>query len=250
MGTTSYARFLKSMSKKKSSASSSSSAFAAKDYYHASQASFEFHTSYHTSNMIQPTWVGHSWDTIQHTSKVHEDSGQGEWDHFVYSQQSRQVESVTAMMASNTINSSPYFEGASKSVLSTPQFFQQPTQDAADEDDDDNDQGGRPRRLIVEVTQIRCFLQHENNLAFAFNSLEFSVVISFNYYAPLLVVFSMKTMKPGVSSLNPYAASYIPLAKRVANDNVVDARFYPSLGRDRPHSSPMDNIYMHKKIAV
>ncbi|XVF34448.1 hypothetical protein REPUB_Repub18cG0059700 [Reevesia pubescens] len=27
-------------------------------------------------------------------------------------------------------------------------------------------------------------------------------------------------MKPGVSSLNPYAASYIPLAKRGANDNV------------------------------
>ncbi|XWS27155.1 hypothetical protein CRYUN_Cryun26dG0091200 [Craigia yunnanensis] len=28
-------------------------------------------------------------------------------------------------------------------------------------------------------------------------------------------------MKPGVSSLNPYAASYIPLAKREANDNVT-----------------------------
>ncbi|XVF47936.1 hypothetical protein PTKIN_Ptkin03bG0149600 [Pterospermum kingtungense] len=28
-------------------------------------------------------------------------------------------------------------------------------------------------------------------------------------------------MKPGVSSLNPYAASYIPLAKRGANDNAI-----------------------------
>ncbi|XVF88204.1 hypothetical protein PTKIN_Ptkin19aG0031300 [Pterospermum kingtungense] len=28
-------------------------------------------------------------------------------------------------------------------------------------------------------------------------------------------------MKPGVSSLNPYAASYIPLAKRETNDNVT-----------------------------
>ncbi|OMO80483.1 Ubiquitin system component Cue [Corchorus olitorius] len=28
-------------------------------------------------------------------------------------------------------------------------------------------------------------------------------------------------MKPGVSSLNPYAASYIPLAKREANDNLT-----------------------------
>ncbi|KAK6248264.1 hypothetical protein QUC31_019829 [Theobroma cacao] len=28
-------------------------------------------------------------------------------------------------------------------------------------------------------------------------------------------------MKPGVSSLNPYAASYIPLAKREGNDNVA-----------------------------
>ncbi|XWS17020.1 hypothetical protein CRYUN_Cryun33cG0031800 [Craigia yunnanensis] len=28
-------------------------------------------------------------------------------------------------------------------------------------------------------------------------------------------------MRPGVSSLNPYAASYIPLAKREANDNVT-----------------------------
>nr|KJB64550.1 hypothetical protein B456_010G053700 [Gossypium raimondii]KJB64551.1 hypothetical protein B456_010G053700 [Gossypium raimondii] len=31
----------------------------------------------------------------------------------------------------------------------------------------------------------------------------------------------MKAMKPGVSSLNPYAASYIPLAKREASDNVT-----------------------------
>ncbi|KAK8695257.1 hypothetical protein V6N13_000424 [Hibiscus sabdariffa] len=43
--------------------------------------------------------------------------------------------------------------------------------------------------------------------------------------APNIQLFSMKTMKHGVSSLNPYAASYIPLAKREANEN---AWFEPS----------------------
>ncbi|KAE8705913.1 dnaJ-like protein subfamily B member 4-like [Hibiscus syriacus] len=54
----------------------------------------------------------------------------------------------------------------------------------------------------------------------------------------------MKTMKPGVSSLNPYAASYIPLAKREANDNVTakhsneNAWFEPSLHfAHKPHYS-------------
>ncbi|KAE8671784.1 VAMP726 protein [Hibiscus syriacus] len=64
------ARFLKSKSKKKSSASLSSSTSVVEDYYHASQASFGFYTSYYTSDVTQSTWVGHSWDAIQHTSMV------------------------------------------------------------------------------------------------------------------------------------------------------------------------------------
>ncbi|GMI97605.1 INCREASED POLYPLOIDY LEVEL IN DARKNESS 1, CTC-interacting domain 5 [Hibiscus trionum] len=46
-------------------------------------------------------------------------------------------------------------------------------------------------------------------------------------------------MKPGVSSLNPYAASYIPLAKREANEN---AWFEPSSHfAHKPHYS---NAYL------
>ncbi|XP_022755281.1 polyadenylate-binding protein-interacting protein 5-like isoform X3 [Durio zibethinus] len=38
---------------------------------------------------------------------------------------------------------------------------------------------------------------------------------------------STKPMKPGVSSLNPYAASYIPLAKRESNNDVISKDIKP-----------------------
>ncbi|KAE8690235.1 hypothetical protein F3Y22_tig00110904pilonHSYRG00055 [Hibiscus syriacus] len=100
------------MSKNSSSSSSfaSASISASQDYYYASQARFGFYPPYHTSIGLRRLGL-----------EAH----------------GTQVDSVTTVMASNTISiSSPYFECGSQSVFSAPPLEQ------PNEDEDDNDPTG------------------------------------------------------------------------------------------------------------